>query len=164
MHEQQAVPFLGRKRSQAETALVDIAKVFGLRHTNQRATGVVGPRMKWAGKASCRAALLSFNDDSPMTTRVNKCLEGAVVVARCQDGNSKVVVRQERARFWKVARQPNALRRCHEELIPLALRPRRIGIGGRRQAPKTTGVFGGARVEMGAELFDQTYLLIVSHI
>jgi hypothetical protein len=99
-----------------------------------------------------------------MTTRVHECLEGPVVVARCQDGNSKIVVRQERAWFWKVARQPNALRRRHEELIPLALRPRRIGICGRRQAPETTGIFVGARVEVGAELFDQTYLLIVSHI
>ena len=120
--------------------------------------------MKWAGEASCRAALLSFNDDSPMTTRVHECLEGSVVVTRCQDGNSKVVVRQKRARFWKVAGQPNALWRRHEELIPLALRPCRIRIGGGRQASETTGVFVGARVEVGAELFDQTYLLIVSHI
>jgi hypothetical protein len=99
-----------------------------------------------------------------MTTRVHECFEGPVLIARCQDGNSKIVVRNERARFWKVTRHSNALRRRHEELIPLTLRPRRIGKGGRRQASETTGVFVGARIEMGAELFDQTYLLFVLHI
>ena len=163
VHEQQPVALLGGEWAQAEARPVDVAEVFGLRETDQRAAGVVGPRVERAGESAFGAALLGLDHRAAVAARVDERPELAVLVAGREDRDAEVVVGQERAGLGEVERQPDALRCTAEELDALALGENRVRVVGRRQPPQSAGVDGRAGVEVGAQLLDQSDLLVVAH-
>jgi hypothetical protein len=138
--------------------------LLGLRHADQRASGVVAPRMKRTGEATLRSTFIGLDDNTAVAAGVDEGPEGSMIVACGEDGHTKVIVREERSGSREIARHSDALGCRKKELRALTLGLLTVGECRGWLGAKPTRINVRAGIEMGTKLFHETDLLVVAHI